>query len=308
MSSFSPELTFFPRRHPHEITDRKVGEALVKEINDWLLRLGVKTGVMMVAKLDPHHNVHESNETWIVEVIPWTHFELHWLNKTDPSHRLFMRTIGQIFATLRSRFDLVPSLITRRKGVDYHESGGGSHVHYNAATYNFSTHWYQLMERFHRNIAVDYANRPYARWLLSHWVAGGHHHAIEADHLTGEPVTEDQIFDRMLHGTHAIEPRFMASGKNSYLTWEFRIVGMVENARQLRAAVLLIDAWVASIAQGPKRVFDLTAAKWESYTKLRGAKVACRAWVEELGLKWADYERDFFDRNYRLRIQTQKFD
>jgi len=142
---------------------------------------------------------------------------------------------------------------------------------------------------------------------LSHWLAGGHHNVVERSDLT-EPLTEHEIFDCMVSGTNAIESRFMQSAKNSYLTWEVRILGMVENVRQLRSGVLLIQAWMDSIGDGRKREFSLTAEKWDSYTTLRGAKKACKAWVEELGLDWKHYERDFFNRNYRLRIENQKFD
>lgn len=307
--TWSPELTFIPFEHPHEIVDRSRGEALIKRVNRWLAKTIYRKGVFMVAKLDPHHNVYLPNETWAVELTPFSSFEVSWLSRTNPDHRLFMRAIDRLFKGLREKFDLVPSHKWREKGVEHHCAQGGAHVHLGADHFWCGADWYAKMEAFHRNLAIDYANRPYARWLLSHWMAGGHHNVVDREDLTClEPMTENEIFGRMLNNTHAIESRFMRSAKSSYLTWEFRILGMVENARQLRAGVLLIEAWMDSLSAGPKREFSLTTEKWDSYTTLRGAKKACKTWVEELGLDWQDYERDFFDRNYRLRIENQKWD
>lgn len=312
--TFSPELTFMPRRHPHEITDRQRGEALVKRINVWLMRLLQKTGIFMFAKLDPHHNIHRKDQTWIVEIVPYTHFETEWLDREDESHDTFMRAMEILFNTMRDRFDLVPSVVKRKGDTDYHFAGGGCHVHLDASLYGYSTHFYQRMERFHRNLVTDYANRPYIHWLLSHWITGGSAVGVTADQLRRRhkhPITEETVFEDALFSNHAIESRFMSSGKNSYLTFEFRIVGMVENPRQLRAAVLLLKEWVNDLAYDSYdnvRPFTLTLRDWQAATKEQSARKLCKEWVEGFELQWADYERDFFDRNYLLRIQNRKFD
>ena len=177
------------------------------------------------------------------------------------------------------------------------------------------------MERFHRNLVVDYANRPYIRWLLSHWMGGGSAVAVTKKDLklaARKPVagklnrvwaiTPNSIFDRALYIDHAIEPRFMASSKHSYLALEFRMVGMVENARQLRAAALLIDTWIAKILSRTGRIrFTLTIPQWNAMTKEKTARKICAEWVDNLGLDWATYETAFFDRNYLLRIKHGEF-
>ncbi len=118
----------------------------------------------------------------------------------------------------------------------------------------------------------------------------------------------DAIFGNLLYGAAAIESRFMRGGKTTYPTWEFRIVGMVDNARQLCSAARLCRAWLDYLARLTKPVrFNLTAAKWDRYTKEDTARQACRAWVTLLGLDWADYEEDHFVRNYLMRIRHGTF-
>ncbi len=316
-STFSPELTFLPLRHPHEITDKRKGARLIRRINTALAEIGGKTGVQMVAKLDPHHFEHTTKETYLVELNPFVrYFQLEWANPKSTSHAVFTAGIDEIIGMLRKRFKLVPSLVKRRGDTDLHVPQGGCHCHLGADVFHYRTDWYRTMERFHRNLATDYANRPYARWLLAHWMSQGSHVMFDRERLDIQEqdsllkVTRDALFQRALFGSSAIEPRFMASMKNSYLTFEFRIVGMVENARQLCAAVRLLRAWMRHIEclDRPLR-FNLTTAKWDAMTKEDSARELCRSWVvDTLGLDWADYEADFFQRNYLLRIQHGTFD
>lgn len=312
--SFSPELTFIPLRPPHEIINKRSGERLIRRINDWLFKIWHKTGISMRAKLDPQRNPYGPNTTWVVEICPLTHFQTVWASKNDASHALFTKAIDLIITGMRERFRLAPTVVTRKGNTDLHHPGGGNHIHMGADLFQFSTNWYRFMERFHRDLAMDYANRPYARWLLAHWIGdGGSRVLINRQILADKtPLYKGAIFDRAVFCASAIEPRFMASQKNSYLTFEFRIVGMVENARQLCAAVRLLSAWMHHIRDRvisyakPLR-FSLTTAKCDSYTKEDSARAACKAWVEELGLDWSNYEEDFFQRNYVMRINHGQF-
>ncbi len=313
---WSSELTFLPVRAPHEIVNRKRGERLVARINDWLRQVGNDFGVCMWAKLDPHHDPYGPKETYLVELTPVSSFEMEWLDKESPSYNLFMTAIDVIIYTLKNRFKLVPSLVKRVGNKELHFPGGGAHEHVSADLYSFRTDWYRLMERFHKNLAMDYANKPFIRWLLAHWMGDGGSRVIidpermaVAKELPKEgAITRDTVFERALFYASSIEPRYMASGKNSYLTFEFRIVGMVENARQLRAAVLLIKAWMDQIKEKKGCLsFNLTQEKWDDMTKEEPARDMCRDWVRSLGLNWADYETDFFARNYLMRVKHGKF-
>ncbi len=315
-STFSPEMTFILERHPHEIINHQSGQRLVRRINEWLFILVKRTGVSMMAKLDPHHNVHEKDMTWLVEVVPVTSFQLSWLNTADKSHKVFMFALELLFLAMREKFHLVPTLVTRKGNTDYHQSGGGCHLHVDASLGDWGTNWYRQMERFHRNLAVDYANRPYARWLLAHWIGEGSRVIVDRHRLDQRavfgagPLTRDDIFSRAVWNASAIEPRFMCSLKASFLTFEFRIVGMVDNARQLRSAALLIKAWVdhiLNLQRNPR--FTLTTEKWDTYATENGGREACRSWIKDiLGLKWADYEEDFFERCYLMRLRHGKLE
>ncbi len=317
-NTWSPELTFLPVRAPHEIVNRKRGERLVARINNWLISVAKQTGVWMVAKLDPHHDPYGPKETYLVEIVPTNHFDIGWLEKDNPDHMTFMTVIEAIFVVLKQRFGLVPSLTThdKKRNVDLVWPSGGCHLQMGADLYSFRTDWYRLMERFHKNLAMDYANKPFIRWLLAHWMGDGGSRVIidpermaVAKELPKEgAITRDTVFERALFYASSIEPRYMASGKNSYLTFEFRIVGMVENARQLRAAVLLIKAWMDQIKEKKGCLsFNLTQEKWDDMTKEEPARDMCRDWVRSLGLNWADYETDFFARNYLMRVKHGKF-
>ncbi len=306
-------MTWMPRRHPHEITDKAAGLKLVKRINRWLIKQAAKSGVYMLAKLDPHHNCYQPDETYLVEVVPFSHFQTEWLETGSTSYKLFMDGIDNIIRTFRVRFDLVPSLRTRVKGVDLEWPGGGCHLQMGADLFHQSTQFYRQMERFHRDLVTDYANRPFIRWLLAHWIGdGGSRVVVNRARLEQGPISKETLWLAGLIGGNTIEPRFMTSSKNSYLTFEFRMVGMVENARQLRAAVRLIQAWINYHVSRvdcclPAVRFTLTPARWDLMTKEDSARALCRGWVEELGLQWEDYEEDFFQRNYLMRIMHGQF-
>jgi hypothetical protein len=319
MSHFAVECNFVPARAPHEIVNKVSGQRLVDRINIWLTRYALKTGLHMMAKLDPHHNVYEDDMTWNIEIVPVTKFHLDWVKQWTPSHFAFLSAMDGLITAMRDKFGLVTEVIRRKGRVETHHSIGGLHVHRSADLYGFTTDWYRLMERFHRDLATDYANRPYIRWLLAHWMGEGSRvvidrHRLEQRAINGAGLlTRDDIFSRALFNASAIEPRFMASTKNSYLTFEFRFVGMVQNATQMCAAVRLIDAWVRhhverTYAKRKPIQFNLTLARWDEMATPEGARQHCREWVESLGLDWADYERDFFERNYLMRIAHGKME
>lgn len=316
---FAFEGTFIPRRHPHEITNRRRGEALVLRINHWLADIGSRSGVWMAAKLDPHHNPYarDGSTTWLVEVTPIHHFKTAWLDRAHEDHVAFVTTIDTIITGMRKQFGLVSSFVTRKGNEDLHWPGGGGHLMMQADSFDYGTHWYRHMERFHRHLAIDYANRPYARWLLAHWIAddSGSRVVVGRDRLElarDTPalwsITTSDLFERMVNHTSAIEARFMRGSKAIYPTWECRIVGMVDNARQMCSAARLCNAWLDHLVHLPKAPrFNLTVAKWDSYTKEAEAREACRQWVTELGLDWMDYEEDHFQRNYAMRIKHGAF-
>lgn len=325
--SWSPELSFFPRRAPHEIVSEKAGQRLVDQINCALLRSQSILAAAVYAKLDPFRNTSSGDTdpvTYSIEVVPVSQFRLSLIE--DPGQwKLFRQGLSQLFKLLRDRFDLVPTLIERKRdGRLVHWPGGGCHLHFGADLFNYSSHWYRVMEHFHRNLVMDYANRPYIRWLFSQWFSNDSNHVLVKE----SDLKEDSIFSRLkpedvpnhlfncaISSNRGIEPRYMHSSKRSYLTWEFRMFSMVANPDELRAIIRFLHRWVdrvkspsALIQYGHKSTptdvipFDLTLDKLRDMKDLRKSRKICRDFIESFDLDWKDYVV-FYERHYANRIR-----
>lgn len=324
--SFSPELTFFVKRAPYEITDRKVGERLVKRISKvlyakgWMLPLRVK--------LDPMHNPRLPSETWCIEIVPLFHFETHWL-EGDKEWATFRRVLAHIFDTCAAN-GLVPALVKRRGDTESHHPGGGCHLHMGMGHLfagGQASFWYKRMEAFHRNLLMDFTNRPYIRWLFSHWFAdAGSSVMLHAEspwlvnsppcNVDGSPQQYDPL-EAGCHGASVIEPRFMRSAKGEYLTFEVRLFSMVESPDEVRLIARFAKAWMdkvkATTMDGSEYYsttvaipLDLTLERLADMRDPMKARAMCAAFIQELGLQWGPYSV-FFKRNYLRRIQWGEF-
>lgn len=328
----SAELTFIPEAAPHEITSKEEGLALVKRVNRYL-NTGPLTRLFS-AKLDPHHFPYDPvKETYCVEVTPLIYLRTHWFDKdakADPElgqpandWALLREALDNIFAHFRAAFGLVPSLTTvdPKDGSPLHWPGGGCHIHYGADLYWMSSDWYERMKAFHVNLLVDLANRPYVRWLFSQWFADeGSLCTITLSNLktreawgTRSPskITPDAVFRHAMRQSCCIEPRWMVSQKGSYLTFEFRMFSMVENADELRSLVRFVEAWVREVQNRTGKLgvlsdqyapVTITKAQLVAMGKVRPAKALCREFITSLGLPWSEY-LPFFDRHYAVRIR-----
>jgi len=171
------------------------------------------------------------------------------------------------------------------------------------------------MKLYHRNLLTDYANRPYIRWLFSHWFADlGSSAYITLDNLEdfksrGANVMEDRW------RPSTIEARYMNTTKGAYLTFEHRYFSMIENAEEMRLIARFAWAWMQYVKgqqfgedfQYKEQIpFTLTADQLRAMQKPREAKVMCHEFFAKLGLPWDDYSH-FFDRNYLRRIKWGKF-
>ncbi len=333
-TTVSPEMTFIPAKRPHEIVDVKAGQKLVNRINDWL-----KTDPItytLWAKLDPHHNEHSYDTkpvTYTVEIVPYRHWWTHWFeDATDEKGKpdgwaVLGPALHRLFDGLRDRFGLIPSLRTKRAGVERHWPGGGCHIHYGIADlFQPSFKWYTLMECFHHNLLVDFANRPWIRWLFKQWFADGCKIPVDGDDLTvghdGQqgPLPREPIISRSITGGNGIEPRFMPSSKGVYPTFEFRMFSMVDTPEELRLIVRFLDRWVRSLRDRTiyRRILpeadylaqqavqpDLTLERFRAMCDERTAWGFCEAFLVQLGLTPADY-RPFYDRHYLNRIRHGK--
>lgn len=308
--NFSPEMTFCPVSYPYEITDPKKGKALVKKANLMLGKVARLTGIAMYAKLDPHHEKEGGGHTYIIEIAPFTHFETHWITEGTKEEQLFKLGIAGILAGMR-KLGFAPSVKRKRGGIETQFIGGGCHLHYGADLFPIGPNYYQSMERFHRNLTMSYANHPEIRWLFADWMSCNAHRTLydptkKLDRAKTESV-EDTLFRRMLVGSiHAVEPRFMVTSKNSYLTFEFRFFRMVESAEELCLIVRFVDAWMnhlvtETLTKLPVKL-QMTKRRWAELKTVAGSKKHLKNFLDEIGLDWQDYEM-FYNRNYRTRMK-----
>lgn len=320
--TLSPELTFIPRKAPYEILDRSAGERLVKRLN----RHPALRQTMVLAKLDSFHQCYlpigTKGKSWCVEIVPHHSWRNHWFydskEKGNEEHgKGWIAEIDALFAALRDDFDLVPS-VSKRRGttvIDY--PTGGCHIQYGADIFDAGINFYKQMERFHRNLYMDLANRPYIRWLFAQWSDEMNHGSIVDRNtlvwMEDRKETQEEIAERVYgwsFHTSSINPRFMRHGKQTYGTFEFRAFNAVENGTELAAIVKFLDAWVHDLRRitilGMTLPFTLTVAQWNSWECREYSLTACKNLIDMLGLQWQDYEV-FYNRNYLKRLLAKSF-
>ena len=319
MPTWSCEATFLPSKFPYQILDKELGERQVKSINSQLFGTAIVGNILpMLAKLDPQYGLLRPSgcpSSYTIEVVPTLgyHFNTDWLEAYDPLTKSYTEnTLDYVFRVLKNN-GFVPTVVTSRMGREKHYPTGGCHIHYDIGDFfPMSVDWYKNMERFHRNILIDYANRPYIRWLFANWFADSHSHAIftHKDLMAKEKWSDDEIFKRGVERTSAIESRFMFTSKKSYLTFEFRFPSMVETPREVILLVQFIEAWVKrvlkSVDDGETFTQTISTRNFISWKKIGIARDDCKRFlVDILGLDWQDYET-FFNRNLYRRIRFGK--
>ncbi len=327
MSTFSPELTFIPGRAPHEIISEAAGNRLVKRIDRWLSTFGRTTSVWLSAKLDPFHSgiprmdggtiIYPTN-SWCVEICPLFHFNAEWLKPENKDYKAFVAALRTLFGAMRHRFGLVPAVIRPARGgcPEKHWPTGGCHIHYGADLFDADVKWYGQMERFHHNLLMDYANRPHIRWFLAQWFDDTNSHCpVTLANFEGETLTatRERVLDRMTGGpVYAIEPRFMASSKNSYLTFEFRFIDMAHTPEEMIAVATLIDAWAQDIRMrtlDDERIeLSITRKALMEMSRMRGARLHVQNWLDSMSLSCSVRSTldGLFTRNYANRIRHGK--
>lgn len=311
---FSPELTFVPAKAPYHFTSKEKADEMVLSINRKIINFGP---LSMSAKVDPFHlekpGFADSATSWCIEVTPLLfHFDSEWLSPESVSHVLFMDAIRILFDTLKKDFGLVPSVTKRRKGVTKTYPTGGCHIHVEADMFSAGVDWYKKMERFHTNLLVDFANKPFIRWLLAEWSDNHNSSCL----LTAKDLQKNvachtvaEIFEIGVDQTNSIVPRFMPSIKNTYPTFEIRFINMVESAEELRAVATIIDCWVNWVAFDSHLrliVPDLNGKQFQFMSTVAGAKQVTKEWLHDIGVP--DDVKDmalsvFMERNYLRRIK-----
>jgi len=320
-TTFSPEANWLPIAHPMGYRSYQEAWKVCLKINRALGALSKRFGPSAISKPDPLHltggEEDENGEanTYSIEVVPLTHFHLDWLERGEQQWSIFKKWLDELFALMK-RHGLAPSVTRTRKGVTTHFSGGGCHFHVGADLYGIGPDFYKRMERFHRDIAVDYANHPELRWLFSDWMSNQAHHLVWRPDTPKKPAgfktMEDFVFYKLLHGAYAIESRFMKNAKGSHLTFEFRFFRMVENPEEFRLAARFVEAWVRAVRDAmywdvPPIKFTMNQRKWNARMDPDKAWRAISVFLEGISLDPKDY-RVFFERNYLMRLKHGKMD
>lgn len=313
--NFSAEYTFVPRLPPYEILNKEAGKKLVEKLNEDLYFSCYKKGIFITAKLDPfHHPFDEARQTFCVEICPMPGFpwSTTWLDEKDKDYKLFKSGISNIFSTCR-KFGLVPCPIKKSGNKEVHFPTGGCHLHFANEFYSGSADYYKKLENFHKNLVADYTNKPFIRWFLSQWFDNSNSgviydkQGVKDAETRGKPITRDEAFEDSLNCRFAIEPRFMLNGKNTYNTFEFRFINMVEDFNQFKTVVKVMEAWISYIrissAGGKELPITIKSSHYSRlFNNLQKAKKLCQNWIDEIGLTWDDEHEKLWNKNYRNRI------
>jgi hypothetical protein len=319
--AFSCEMTFIPSIYPHEILDKTAGQKICGHLNKMLTKLAKSTNLNLFAKLDPlhdkrtpglHQNTKGGHETYCIEIVPLPGFPLytHWLEKKEWETTQIV--IDGLFRILEP-MGLVPMVVETTNGVERHWPTGGCHIHYSSDLFELGPDWYKLMERFHRNLLIDYANRPYIRWLFCQWFNDKSclclidQETLQLTELSGvKKLTEKSVWNYAFWGNHSIEPRYMLSSKATYSTFEFRFFNMIANASELRSIVRFVNRWVthhvALATKDKKLPLTINLKEWVRLANLEESRKECRNLLDSLGLDVQDY-RIFEERNLENRFR-----
>ena len=115
-------------------------------------------------------------------------------------------------------------------------------------------------------------------------------------------------FDDSFFGRHAIEPRFMSTGKSVYYTFEFRFINMIVNYNEFKTIVNTLVRWIWYIIRSrPTFKISIVPKDFIDFNNLIAAKQLCKDWINNIGLDWEDGEYEtLWNRNYKNRIKLGK--
>lgn len=310
--TISSELTFIPRKAPHEILSKKQGEG-PKILNGFATiaaKIYRKYGVLVQGKLDPHRNACMDGETYCLEVVPMSPscWETYWFTDKG-SWKVLKAVLDEIFKGASS-LGLAPIVSTknRKTGAIKDWPGGGCHLHCGINFMHGGSDWYKRMEEFHRSLIVDYAYRPYIRWLFKQWFADSGGTALISENSPAKDFRPKNLFERVFYGGSEIEARFMGTSKACYPTFELRMFSMVANPQELKAIAIFADRWMRKIRAGGQSKEELLideSSKLPQLKNLRKARSIITNFLDELDLSWDDYA-SFFERNYVKRVKFGK--
>lgn len=290
--TISPELTFLPAKAPHYFTTREAAQQVTDKVNAVLkLRFG---HLALIAKADCFPGVGNGNPH-LIEVIPVTHWDEWNFNRCA-------QALDALFRELRT-LGLVPTAVKAGR-TERHYPNGGCHFHIGMNLFEFDSEFYTRMSQFHANLAVDYANRPYVKWLFAQWF----------DDKNSATVFNEQEFigvntstaAHWAHNRQGVMARFAKYHKDPHPTFEFRFFSMGD-AKEVGLMASFLICWVNHIRK-LNEPLKLSITPRDFQLRFRNPRVIEKemaGWFTELGLEWQCY-RPFFTRNYLNRLRFGK--
>lgn len=321
--SFSPELTFLPKNKNREFASWEEAEKVMIKLNKLFLKNKIVT---FYPKVEPFHNVHGDNTTYIIEVVPFYSLNDIWLKE----RKYFIKQFNIVFNTCK-KMGLVP--IDKTNNREW--PNGGCHIHIGANLFPTTLDYFKNMENFTKNLYMWYANNPWIKWLFTQYFDDNNSEVlVTLDDLKDKErglIEAKKFCEKMKWGDPdintyyspetvmrlgiekiGIKMRFPIHGKNSYNTYEFRFFGMVKNAEELYLITNFLNKNIENLVDITNKnqyittPFLLKSASFNDlYKDLKYMKKSLVVYFKSFDLNFKDYEV-FWERNYINRIKYGK--
>lgn len=309
--SFANELTFIPANEKNcEFSSFKKAIKIASKINKSI----AKKCPDFYAKADPFHNAWSDNRTYLIEIVSYFGLtdDVFYNKKLEKE---FFRKNNHIFKVCKSN-NLVPlkTKYDRKKKIYQEYPTGGCHIHIGADLFPRGSNYFKLMQAFTTNLYTSYANNPWIKWLFAQYFDDNNSKILfTKTDLTywknsASPISPELCYDEGFWKT-AIQLRMPKNYKRPYLTYEFRMVNMVLNTKELYDVTKFFKNWVDLMVKTTENglscffPFTLKLEDFKKFKDLKYAEELMKKFIEEkLNLKWDDY-KVFFNRNYVKRMK-----
>lgn len=258
----------------------------------------------------------QPHESWCIEM-SMKPVKSDWIVWGDASLKRALETLYSIAAGL----SLFPRI---RRGKREWPTGGG---HLCVSTDIFTTGWqYHLdMLSFERSLYMDYANRPYIRWLFAQWsddtnsnvvnaaILDAAHKAKKGDDLTGA------IVNLLMGELHAIKQRSAdTGGKACYPTYEFRFFDAADTPDVFFLQARFLIAWVEhhadlvastgalKLVKQVSKAGLITSQRFAELAKPKVARREIEAFFSQIGIDTEAYLATLWDSHFMPRIKHGK--
>lgn len=296
MKSFGLELTFIGKNgESFSFSEaNKIFKKFAKELKP-LNKESEKFGTYFYVKVD---NFRISNwETpkgnkYILEVNNCPMRTIYYTDFMESEH--IKKFIKEIFK-IADKLGLAGKVYKREKNTLIEYPNGGGHIHVGMDLFPNDYNFLTKLCKFQENLYIDFANRPYIRWMFCQWFD---------NHNTKKALLGDRkavlSFSQL---NHTIYPRFQNIGKTMYPTYEFRFFNAISDVDELVLQVKFLNKWIEYLKNQQEsipvilHINDLTRFK-----NLRQSWKEISEFLKLINLNPKDYRR-FFEENYKPRMR-----